>query len=232
MRDFFGPAGPLPEEASLVEPVRLPRILSARLLMRLLKRRCSYGVPALLWAASSLGCRLAPPTPEEVLATGFLSPEQTFRTFQTALRADLEDLEYRCLSSSFKERKGIMQLGWREFREKLLRDEPWLRHAARARILETVALAEDRSRIVAEVNTLFADAQFAVLLVREDSYQTADASGPLEGAYASWREIVRADGQTLELRIPRPQGVELDELAEIQAVRQWKIESFDILEEP
>ncbi len=200
--------------------------------MRFRKRRCSYGIPALLWAASLHGCRLAPPAPEEVLATGFLSPEQTFRTFQTALRADLEDLEYRCLSSSFKEREGIMQLGWREFREKLLRDEPWLRHAARAKIVETLTLAEDRARIVAEVDTWFADARFAVLFVREDSYRTADASGTLEGAFVTWREIVHTDGRTLELRIPLPQGVELEELAEIQAVRQWKIESFDILEEP
>ena len=61
------------------------------------------------------GC-LAAPEPEDFLAVGFRRPEQTFRTFQTALRADLPDLEYRCLSAAFKARQEprITQIGWRE----------------------------------------------------------------------------------------------------------------------
>src|SRR6187431_1605039 len=38
------------------------------------------------------------PTPAEMLAIGYRSPEQCFETFQTAVRADEPALEYSCVS--------------------------------------------------------------------------------------------------------------------------------------
>ncbi len=214
------------EGARSIAPERALRILSASM------RRPSYGLLAILMASLGLGCRLAPPTAAEVLAAGFRTPEQTFRTFQTALRGDLEDLEYRCLSSSFKEREGITELGWREAREELLRERPWVRQVARAKIVSGKFPDADHARLVAEIDTWFADARFALSFVREDSYEIADREGPLEGAALPFSRAAEDRQGFLVLRLPFPAGTALDEIAEVHVARRWKIDSFEFLADP
>ncbi len=68
-----------------------------------------------------------PPDARELLATGFRSPEQTFRTFQIGWRANEPDLERRCFSEDFRERNRVSRLNYREFRERLVAEQPLLR---------------------------------------------------------------------------------------------------------
>ena len=82
------------------------------------------GAPLVPLACLGLAGCLGGPKPEAWLAVGFRTPAQTFRTFQTGLRADLPDLEYRCLGADMKRRVGadgmaLHQLLYREFRSEL-----------------------------------------------------------------------------------------------------------------
>ncbi len=175
------------------------------------------------------GC-LAAPEPEDLLAVGFRRPEQTFRTFQTALRADLHDLEYRCLSAGFKARQEprITQIGWREFREQLFRERRWLKLVAWAEILEVIELGDGRRRIVAHVNTLFVDETFAVDFAQEDFYESFDEEGLAADGFSPWAEIAIEEEGRLVVTMPMPAGLTVDEIIEIRAGKEWKIDSFPV----
>jgi len=200
-------------------------------------RRTRYGsgtaLRACLWtalAASPTAC-LAPPTPREVLAAGFRTPEQTFATFRTALRGDLIDLEYRCLSPSFRLRHGIpSQLIYERAREELLRREPFLRWIATAELLGRTDLDADHVLLDAEVPGVFATRRFGVLLERGAFYETHDAQGLLEDDYVLWSEALTHEDGEIVLRAPMPEGVALEDLTEFRAGREWKIAGFDALE--
>jgi hypothetical protein len=195
-------------------------------------RRPFYGLLVLAWASLGAACRVSPPTAAEILATGFRSPEQAFRTFQTAVRGDLKGLGYRCLSAGFKEREGITELAWREWLEVLLRDHPTVRLFARAEILSLETRGADEAYLVAEVDTWFKDARFGLSFVREESYEIADAEGPLEGDFASFASVAREEGGALVLELPFPGGVGLDDVADVVLARRWKIDDFASLDGP
>ena len=193
-------------------------------------RRPLYGLLVLSWASLEAAC-VAPPTPAEVLATGFRSPEQTFRTFQTAVRGDLKGLGYRCLSAAFKQREGITELAWREWLDALLREQPSVRLIARAEILSLEPLGEERAYLVAEVDTWFEDVRFGLSFVREESYEVADREGPLEGGFASFASVAREEGDSLVLELPFPGGARLEDLADVVLARRWKIDDFELLDD-
>jgi len=111
-----------------------------------------------------LGACVCPPTPEDVLQIGFRTPEQAFRTFQTATRLDDPDLELRCFSKGFRERNQISQLTWREAREELYRRQPWLRVGIVGADLIEREVREPRARL--RIDTAAGD--YEVRLVRED----------------------------------------------------------------
>ena len=95
-------------------------------------RQPLYALLPALWAWILCACCVSPATPEDLVAVGFRTPEQTFKTFQTALRSELYGWEYKCLSPGFKERNGgITELSWRIFREELW----WLKYAGQAEIV-------------------------------------------------------------------------------------------------
>ncbi len=52
-------------------------------------RQPTYAFLAPLWAWILCACCVSPAAPEDLAAMGFRTPEQTFRTFQTALRSEL-----------------------------------------------------------------------------------------------------------------------------------------------
>jgi hypothetical protein len=185
----------------------------------------SYAIVPSVWAWIFCACCLSPAAPEDLLAVGYRSPEQTLQTFQTALRSDLLGLEYKCLSEGFKRRHGVTELTWRLVRE----DMPWLKHAARAEIVEREDLPGGRKRLVARLDTLFVDETFAVDFVRHDFYETYDDEGLLEDDFASWREIARKEGDSLILEVPMPEGVAPHEITEFRAGQEWKIHSFERL---
>ena len=174
---------------------------------------------------------VSPPPAEDVLAVGFRSPEQTFRSFQTALRADLVDLEYRCLSSGFKRANRVSQLVYAKGREQLLKEQPFFKLAATASIEESQVISPDRVRLTAVVEALWYEKRFHVDLVREDFYETFDAEGRLEDDYAVWSELLSRDGRRLVLEVPMPEGTGLDELTEVRAGREWKIDGFGAIAE-
>jgi hypothetical protein len=186
-------------------------------------------LPVLVLSLAATSC-LAAPTPSEVLAAGFHTPEQAFATFRTALRGDLVDLEYRCYSSGFKRDRIPSQLVYRKVREELLEEEPLIRWAARARVTRKTVLAEDTVELIACMSIhAVIHRSFRVRLVREDYYETHDAEGLLEDDYVVWDEIARERGGALELSVPMPAGVDVGELVEVRGGREWKIDGFEEL---
>lgn len=127
--------------------------------------------PARLFVAvalAGLASCVSPPSAEELARVGYRSPEQTFTSFQIAVRADSPVLEYRCLSAGFRERNRVSQLTWREFRDEWYASHPLLRRAlAKARILSVEELATDRRVLLAESH----GHRLRVHFVREAFYQ-------------------------------------------------------------
>lgn len=191
-----------------------------------MRERLYVLLPA-LWVTALAGC-LSAPSEEAWLAVGFRSPEQTFASFQTGLRAELPDLEYRCLSGAMKRDQRVSQTGYREFRSELFGARPWLKLAAKAEVVRREELGPGRVRLHAEVDTWFQDVEFAVDFVREDYYELYVGSERVADDLADWQRIVRERGDDLDVRVPRPADRSLEELSEIRAGREWKIDGFPL----
>jgi hypothetical protein len=190
-----------------------------------------------LLGAGALGC-VSPPSPQEVLDTGYRTPEQTFHTLQVGVRGDLPALEYACLSGAFRARHGLSQLAYREFRERVLQGEIayWLGIPA-AEIRESRPLGVGRRLLVCESH----GETFELELVREDFWQMwvegeLVADEALEdGSFSEWTEVFRdSPGTTLVLghaqlpaRLSALDAEELDAgLSEFRIGREWKIDEF------
>lgn len=187
-------------------------------------------LPVLL--ATLLGACLSKPTAEAWLTVGFHSPGQTFGTFQTALRADQPSLEYRCFGQAMKEREGITEVLYREFRDRLFSRQPWLKRAACARIVEVQPLGPGRERVIARVDTVFVDKTFAVDFVREDFYELRAGESLLEDGFTDFERLVAEDGDALLVRLPLPWGAALTQVSEVRVGREWKIDGFVDVTEP
>jgi hypothetical protein len=187
----------------------------------------AFQLPAwALLAASLTACCVAAPEAEDWLAVGFQTPEQTFRTFQTGLRAELPDLEYLCLGSAFKQRTGASLLGYLQFR----REQPWLKFAAKAKVKEVHELADGHVRLVAEVDTWFIDETFALDLVREDFWELWVGGKRVADDAAEWRRLSRERDGSLVVTVPLPDGLGVAEIGELRAGREWKIDGFSRLD--
>jgi hypothetical protein len=162
---------------------------------------------------------------------GFRTPEATFATFQTALRADLPELEYRCLGTELKARLrrefgAVSLLVYQEYRRHLFATQPWLKLAATARVRRVERLAADRVRLVAEVDTWLRDETFAIDLVREDYWELYVGDTRRADDGAEWPELVQEAPETFSARVPRPTGLAASELSELRVGREWKIDAF------
>lgn len=190
-----------------------------------------------LWGISA--CCVTPPTADELLEVGFRSPAQSFRTFQTASTGDLPDLEFRCLSRSFRSRNELSKFAYLEFREKWYRSEPLLRYAIdKAEIVSEERHGTMHARLVARSlgTTLSID------LLREDFYEIWTENGLLDSddlPFEQALEAVEAPDGSLWLigRAPLPGGLEHDDpetlrirMSEFSFRREWKIDGFQILE--
>lgn len=187
-------------------------------------RALLYAVLVPAWALLA-GC-LSAPTPEAWLAVGFRTPEQTFGTFQTGLRAELPDLEYRCLGGELKRRSGGSLLGWLEFRRELFRSQPWLKLAALAEIRDVREVAPGRVRILAEVDTWLHDEAFEVEFVREDYYELWVDGRRVSDDLEPWRRLAREKEGALVVTVPLPEGLGVAEVGELRAGHEWKIDGF------
>ena len=181
-------------------------------------------------AALPLAACLAPePEPEDWLAYGFRGPEETFRSFLTALAGDRPDLEYTCLSQGLKERQGGNLLGYLTLRDELRHKMPWLKAAARAEIESVERQGQDRARVVARVDWLLWDETFAVELVAEGFYEFwADAERVEDGFYPF---ALRAERGNAVARVPAPEEADLNAVTELRLGREWKIDSFELPDE-
>lgn len=177
------------------------------------------------------------PEPQEMLDTGFRTPEMTFHTFQMAVRADLPRLEFRCLSADLQGQGG--QLGYREFREKELegRLEYWL-GIPKAKI--TGSIPQGRDRHVLQASALGYD--FEVEFVRESFWQVwhgdehvVDEAIPRGSMRDYWALFEEEDGSVIlatEARLPEelvgdktlPQVAE--PISEFRLGSEWKIAGF------
>ncbi len=181
---------------------------------------------------SSVAC-VSGPKPKDVLAVNFRTPEDTFRSFQTALRGNLVDLEYRCFSDRLKEEMGS-QVFYRVKRDEVLSDQPLIKLAATAEIIRsTREPGGNHCRLILQIDNLFFKRTFAVDLVQEGYYDVFDEDGIAEGLPTRWNRIAstRWDGDAevgeLILRVPMPEGYEsIDELTGITAGLAWKIDAF------
>ncbi len=186
-----------------------------------------------------LGSCVCPPTPEDVLQIGFRTPEQAFRTFQTATRLDDPDLELRCFSKGFRERNQISQLTWREAREELYRRQPWLRVGIVGADVVEREVREPRARL--RIDTAAGDYQ--VLLVRED-FTEGWAGGERvfdeelsHETHLPWDEAtgIRAGSNGRSWfygQAKLPDGVDGDALTEVRFGREWKIDEVAPIPSP
>ncbi|MEX1025530.1 MAG: hypothetical protein WD226_10695 [Planctomycetota bacterium] len=184
------------------------------------------------------GCVSIPqPEPADWLATGFRTPEQTFRTFQTAFAGDQASLEYRCFSREFKRRldPNFTELAYREYRAGLLADQPATKYLAIAELLERSELTDGRVRLVARVDVLWFEEYFEIILVQESfrRVQAGDAvllaeDIPNIGAVTE----VDADSGSIWVWLPGIEGIEPAEFSEILVATDWKIDAFRQLPAP
>jgi len=159
--------------------------------------------------------------------TGFRTPEQAFRSYQSFLAADLEEWEYRCLSNGFKQRNGLSFTNYAEFREQLFSSRPWLKVFAEAEIVGSVSVAEDVHDIEARV----AGRTVRVRLVREDSYEIWGGGELLDDDLARFEDLVAVEptphGSHLTISVtPQVPELDLSTVTEVTVERSWKIDDL------
>jgi hypothetical protein len=187
-------------------------------------------IGALTWGGA---CTTCPPDARDWLATGFRTPAAAFKTFQVGVGADLPSLEYRSLSAGFKRRAGISELTWREFREQLFDEQPWLARVACAEVLEEQPQSAGRVRLVARASYLWVARTFAVDLVREDFFELYAAGERASDGFIEFERVFDAAPDALVLRLPSTGLEELGPLSEVRVGREWKIDGFaDLSGEP
>ena len=181
------------------------------------------GILALL-AAAPTACFAPRPQPDDWMAYGFRSPEETFRSFLTALAGDRPELEYRCLSQALKRREGGTLLGYMRLRDELFDEMPWLKAAARAEVEQVEPLGRDRARVHARVDWLFWDEAFEVVLVSEEYFELYRGAERVEDGFHAFAPQVQ--GEVLLAAVPAPTEVGLAEITEIRHGREWKIDAI------
>ncbi len=181
-------------------------------------------------------CRALPPGADDLLETGFRSPEQTFHTFRTAVSIDHVDLEYRCFSQYFREENGIDQLTYREFRAALLDDLPFLRHIGQAQVLESRQMEPGVWLVRSRVRYLWKLVDFDVLLSTEDFYELYAGDQRVLDDYGDFEESVAVDtiensvAASWQLEGGLPPSVGATDITEVRIGKEWKISAFRVAE--
>jgi hypothetical protein len=174
-----------------------------------------------------------PPQARELVDTGFRTPEQTLKSFQVFLRADLPEKEYLAFSAGFRRRNGVSSLSYAEARERLFREKPWLRHFARAKVVAQWpgGTGEPGSEGVHFIDARVLGRTIRVKLVREDFFEIragedllADGETDFERATRLERSArgARFAGQVL-LEDPPP---DLSGASWFTVGREWKIDDL------
>jgi hypothetical protein len=194
------------------------------------------------------GCQVPEPTVRQGLDYGFRTPEQTFRSWRTAVQGDLLVEEYKTLSKSWRARNGGTSLfTYSEARDTVLERYPQLRWALyRAKEPEVLARGERVALLQSRVPgpLWFDDKWLVVQLVREgfwDVWVDSDPYQPIDGRTVSdivdSRNLYFSDQQGTPLLYGivqvKPEDAEWpDDVGLLQVGWEWKIDEFQLLDEP
>jgi hypothetical protein len=188
----------------------------------------------LLCALAGAGCRVAPAEAEDLLAVGFKSPQQTFRTFQTGVRADQPELQRRCFSAAFLAENRLSKRNWLEFWDQLRADQPWLRKGlADAEIEGSIERAGDRARLIAHSH----GSEIEVTFVLDDFGEVWIGSEPVVDEpirFAKNIGVQEQGGQRWiygQLALPRSRPIAIEDVTELRFGREWKIDGIGLLDE-
>lgn len=194
-------------------------------------------VLALALLVTGTSCATPPPAPEDLIQVGFRSPSQTFRTFQSAVGADLIDLEYRCYADEFKREWDITQGNYRVARKQLFEEIPWVRRISTAEIMGETVIDPTLVRVDARVTFLFQTVDVEVYLSRSAFYELYVGEERISDGLVEFTDVVRrvSEGQgfdhtemvltAIELDAPVPPNImrRLDEITEVRVGREWRI---------
>jgi len=181
---------------------------------------------------------------------GFRTPEQTFRSWRTAVQGDLLVEEYKTLSKGWKARNGGVSLfNYSEARDSVLEETPQLRWALyRAKEPEVIARGERavvlQSRVPGPL--WFGDRWLVVHLVREGYWEVWLDSDPLQPRFGFVvPDVVESNHlyYHFDEKSKRPLlygivEVEKDaakwphDVSLLQVGWEWKIDNFELLEAP
>ena len=178
-------------------------------------------------------CRVSPPTAAELLAVGYRTPQQTFATFQTGIRAEEPDLQRSCFSARFLAENRLSKLNWREYIDVLREREPLLRYGlAEARVEEPVERSGTRARLTARTH----GRALVLDLVLEEYFEVW--SGPELVADGDVVERIgiqeTADGgRWLYGQVPLGErAIAPAQVTELRLAREWKIEGIGLADAP
>jgi hypothetical protein len=180
------------------------------------------------------GC-VSPPDSAALLAVGFRTPAQTFRTFQTAVRAEEPDLQLRCFSAGFVAENRLSKLSWREFWQQETDRQPFLRKGiADARIEGEPVLRGERAELIAESHGRRMRVAFAL----DDYAEVWAGDDALVDEPIRFRDRVglqkAPDGSRWiygQVRLPSRAPDGLAPITELRFGREWKIDGIEVLDE-
>jgi hypothetical protein len=179
------------------------------------------------------GCSSMPPTSAWVTALdkGLKEPAGTFATFRAAFCADALELEFRCLAPEFREQLGGGDhLSYREARDQLLKQEPYLRYVlAKAEVERIEPLGPREVRLVASAM----GRTIHVRLVREDFWEIRAKGEPLDGDYVPDASRFLETAETsqgapvLRATVPLESAEDGAQADELEISYEWKIAGFE-----
>lgn len=195
-------------------------------------------------------CRVVQPTVADGLDYGFQTPKQAFRSWRTAVAADLLAEEYACFSRYWRAQNGVTSItAYGAVRDEVLGEVPRLRWAiSRAEEPEEISAdgmraVELRSRIPGVL--WYSDRYLTVFMVREAAFEVYDeavpdqpvTSGPIDPdpwAARFFEYDARADALGLVIRgfDDLTQGVDPEAVTEIWGGWRWKIAEILVSDEP
>jgi len=164
------------------------------------------------------------PTPAQMLSMGFRSPEQCFRSFQYAVRADLPGEELRCFSQHFRSENHVSQLVWREVREQL-----WSQVGMRWAVAEAEPSAPAQrsgGRASMEVHALGKTMRLRFVL--EECGQAWSGEQLLSDELLDFRAHSGTQaGGIFYGQVPLPPGSESAKVTEMRLAQEWKLDAID-----
>lgn len=185
---------------------------------------------AVVLLAVSTACTTPPVTPD------FSTPEKTLKTFHSAFRNDIADLEYECLSRDFKNKNEILYQGYYDFREEFKANNRILSFLAGLVDIEGCVRKQEihENGRIAVLSLDLMGEEVSIAFIRENKYRLefdegrpeADIIGPME-------HVISTGGSGMFVTLPLSPKTRkrLDKIRRIEVKEQWKFYDFSYLSE-